>query len=94
MSGSNYKVVCDQCGKEFIINKIREKKLNGGVMIQYFTCSHCGKRYKISLMDAYLKKMIASKEANAKKRKYENKLERTYGKQIERFLNEVGEEDQ
>lgn len=81
-------VKCDECKKNFSINGIEQKKLERGAMLTYFFCPCCGKRYKVNIVNAYLKKLISGNSSMDKKRAYVSKLERQYKSEVEKILNE------
>ena len=51
-------VYCDECGNIFEIDDILLHDLNDYVVIQYFACPHCGKRYKVAVFDSTLAEYI------------------------------------
>lgn len=80
-------VNCDECKKKFLISKIEQAKLTGGAVLSYFSCPHCGKRYKVNVANAYMKKLIAQGKDMAKKKEYEKKLECRHKAEIEAILS-------
>lgn len=45
------KVVCDDCGQEFIINGLEEKYIGSMLTTKYFVCPKCGRKYVIGVFD-------------------------------------------
>lgn len=49
-------VTCDQCSKEFVLQKKKKKHPNGVEEI-YFTCPHCQARYSSAFTNARARKI-------------------------------------
>ncbi len=78
-----YKLICDDCRKEFILDEIKVEESTvkragriNAVIVQYFRCPECGHKYIVSVQDDELKEM--SKEYRVFMMGYD-----TFGKNID-----------
>lgn len=79
------KVICDSCGKEFIMTQemLKEKHLGAMYTEVYYNCPKCGKKYLVCILNT---------KCRVLKRKIKEKSLLTYNatKDIERVLLDKG----
>lgn len=79
----NYKLICDECRKEFALDEIKVEESTvkragkiRAVIVQYFRCPECGHKYIVSVQDDDLKQL--AKEYRVFMMSYD-----TFGKSID-----------
>lgn len=75
------KSICDECNKEFDIDKFEEQIIKKDIREIHFKCPHCGKKYTCFYTDREIRKLQALQrktkdiqEFNKLKEKVTNKM--------------------
>ena len=51
-------ILCDKCGKHFVISSTKERKLDNETNVSYFKCDHCQEEYRYFYNDKFVRKNV------------------------------------
>lgn len=84
-------VICDNCQKQVDMNdtSVYGSFKSGEVVVQYFRCSHCGKKYHMLTTNAELRRLIDERKGLELKLRMAH-VKHFKAKTIRRYIKEVG----
>lgn len=93
----NRQVMCDRCGKNFVVEKSCCCAIESGdLSVQYFSCPFCGTKYQILTTDTKMRELIEKRKVAQMKLKaaFVNKFRKKTIEEYERELAKLKAEQE